>query len=65
MKGKRIPAMKSGKRTERVSWVAAINESKMFAPLTIKGSCNRDLFEIGQENCLLPPIKTRTSYHIR
>ncbi|WP_287281239.1 MULTISPECIES: IS630 family transposase, partial [unclassified Okeania] len=57
VKGKRVPGMKSGKRIERVSWIAAINQSKMFAPLTFTGSCNRDLFENWLENCLLPKLQ--------
>jgi len=57
VKGKRVPGMQSGKRTERISWIAAINQSKMFTPLTFTGSCNRDLFENWLENCLLPKLK--------
>ena len=57
VKGKRLPGMKSGRRTERVSWIAAINQEKMFAPLTFVGSCNRDLFENWLEHCLLPKLQ--------
>ena len=51
VKGKRLPGMESGKRTERVSWIAAINQEQMLAPLTFVGSCNRDLFENWLEHC--------------
>lgn len=44
-KGERCYALKSGKRKERVSWIAALKSGKVFAPLTFEGSCNRDLFE--------------------
>lgn len=56
VKGKRLPGMKLGKRTERVSWIAAINQEKMFASLTFIRSCNRDLFENWLEHCLLPKL---------
>ncbi|NEP42272.1 MAG: hypothetical protein F6K35_24865 [Okeania sp. SIO2H7] len=49
--------MKSGKRTERVSWIAAINQEKKFAPLTFIGSCNRVWHESWWENCLLPKLQ--------
>ncbi|GGA57478.1 hypothetical protein CYANOKiyG1_78540 [Okeania sp. KiyG1] len=55
--------MKSGKRTERVSWIAAINQSKMFAPLTFTGSCDRNLFENWLKIFLLPKLQQGKSYH--
>ena len=51
LKGERCQAFKSGKRTERVSWIAALKEGKIFAPLTFQGSCNKDLFEIWLKDC--------------
>lgn len=51
--GQRFHALKSGKRTERVSWIAALKLGKLFAPMTYGGSCNRDLFEMGLEQCLV------------
>ncbi|OKH28687.1 hypothetical protein NIES1031_01880 [Chroogloeocystis siderophila 5.2 s.c.1] len=35
-----------GKRTSRISWIAALKQGKLFAPLTFAGSCNRDWFEM-------------------
>ena len=32
--GQRFHALKSGKRTERVSWIAALKQGKLFAPMT-------------------------------
>ena len=55
--GQRFHALKSGKRTERVSWIAALCQGKLIAPLTFEGSCNRDLFEIWLEQCLLPQLQ--------
>lgn len=54
--GQRFYALKSGKRTERVSWIAALKEKCLFAPMTFAGSCNRDLFEMWEE-CLVPQLK--------
>lgn len=44
-KGERCYGLKSGKRTERMSWISALKEGKLLAPLTFEGSCNRGLFE--------------------
>ena len=55
--GKRFYALKSGKRTERVSWIAALKEGYLFAPMTFSGSCNRGLFEMWWENCLVPQLQ--------
>lgn len=32
--GQRFHALKSGKRTERVSWIAALKQESLFAPMT-------------------------------
>jgi hypothetical protein len=32
--GQRFHAFKSGKRTERVSWIAALKQGQLFAPMT-------------------------------
>ncbi len=32
--GKRFSALKCGNRTERVSWIAALKEGNLFAPMT-------------------------------
>lgn len=38
--GQRFHALKSGKRTERVSWIAALCQGNLFAPMTFEGVCN-------------------------
>lgn len=48
--------MKSGKRSVRVSIIAALNQEKLIAPLTFEGSCNRQLFEKWLEDSLLPSL---------
>ena len=55
--GQRFHALKAGKRTERVSWIAALKQGKLMAPLTFVGACNRDLFELWLEQCLLPQLQ--------
>ena len=55
--GQRFHVLKCGKRTERVSWIAALEQGKLIAPLTFAGACNRDLFEMGLEKCLLPQLQ--------
>lgn len=55
--GQRFYAQKAGKRTERVSWIAALVQGKLIAPMTFSGACNRDLFEMWFEQCLLPQLQ--------
>ena len=55
--GQRFHAQKSGKRTRAVSWIAAFKQGNLFAPMTFKGSCNRDLFEMWLKECLLPQLQ--------
>ena len=57
--GQRFYALKSGKRTQRVSWIAALKEGYLFAPMTNACSCNRDLFEIWLEECLVPQLQPK------
>lgn len=57
-KGERCYALKSGKRTERVSWISALREKKLFAPLTFEGACNRHLFETWLRECLIPQLSS-------
>lgn len=55
--GQRFHALKSGKRTERISWIAALVQGQLIAPMTFAGACNRDLFEMWLEECLLPKLQ--------
>lgn len=55
--GQRFHALKSGKRTQRVSWIAALKQGLLFAPMTFLGSCYRDLFQMWLEDCLLPQLQ--------
>ena len=55
-KGERVYALKDGKRTERISWVAALKIDHVFAPMTFEGSCNRELLEVWLKASLLPQL---------
>ena len=55
-KGEKCLGLKSGKKRERTSWIGALREKKLFAPLTFEGSCNRYLFEYWLEYCLIPQL---------
>ncbi len=57
LKGERCQALRSGKRTERVSWLAALKSGKIFASLSFQGSCNKNLFETCLKDCLLPKLE--------
>ena len=63
--GQRFHALKSGKRTERVSWIAALKQGIILAPMTFEGCCNRDLFELWLEQCLLPQLQPGDAIVIR
>ena len=57
-KGQRFHALKSGRRQQRVSSLAALCAKQLLAPLTFEGSCHRRLFEKWLEQHLLPVLKT-------
>ena len=56
-KGERLYALKSGTRGTRVNMIAAYCKRRLFAPFTIEGACNRDVFETWLERCLIPNLK--------
>jgi transposase len=56
-RGQRFHALKSGRRQGRVNMIAALCNQKLMAPFTIEGSCNRTVFEIWLETCLIPLLK--------
>ena len=56
-RGQPFHALQSGKRTERVSGMAALKQGELFAPMTFAGSCNTDLFERWLEQSLLPQLQ--------
>lgn len=57
LKGQRFEAFKSGSREERVNMIAAWSKHQLLAPFTVNGSCNRQVFELWLERCLIPLLK--------
>jgi len=55
--GERLHALKSGRRSGRVNMIAGLCQQQLLAPFTIKGACNRTVFEIWLETCLIPVSK--------
>jgi len=55
--GERFYALKAGKRSERVSWLSALKDGELFAPMTFTGTCNRALFETWLTQCLVPQLQ--------
>ena len=53
-RGQRFHALKSGRRQGRVNMIAALCQGQLMAPFTVEGSCNRSVFEIWLETCLIP-----------
>jgi transposase len=56
-RGQRFHALKSGRRQGRVNMIAALCKGQLMAPFTVEGSCNRSVFEIWLETCLIPVLK--------
>jgi transposase len=56
-KGQRFHALKSGRRQGRVNMIAALCQGQLMAPFTVEGACNRAVFEIWLETCLIPMLK--------
>ncbi len=56
-KGERLHALKSGRRQGRVNMIAAWCAGELLAPFTLEGACNRSVFEIWLETCLIPTLK--------
>ena len=44
-------------RQGRVNMIAALCNQKLMVPFTVEGSCNRSVFEIWLESCLIPLLK--------
>ena len=51
--GERIYDLKSGQRQGRVNMLAGDRGQKIIAPFTVTGPCNRVVFEIWLETCLI------------
>ena len=56
-KGERIYALKSGRREGRINMIAAWCNRQLLAPFRLEGSCNRAVFEMWLERCLIPALR--------
>jgi len=56
-RGERFQALKSGRRQGRVNMIAALCQGQLLAPFTVEGACNRSVFEMWLEKCLIPLLK--------
>jgi transposase len=56
-KGKRLYALKPGRRCGRVNMIAALCNQQLLAPFTIVGACNRTVFETWLQTCLIPVLQ--------
>ena len=55
--GVRVYGLKSGRRQGRVNMIAGYRAGQLIAPFTVEGACNRTVFEIWLETCLLPLLQ--------
>ena len=55
--GERVEGLKSGRRQGRINMIAAYRAGQLLAPFTVEGACNRTVFEIWLETCLIPVLK--------
>lgn len=55
--GERVDGLKPGRRQGRVNMIAGYRAGPLLAPFTVEGACNRTVFEIWLETCLLPVLK--------
>jgi hypothetical protein len=56
--GERFYGLKSGLRQGRVNMIAGYRDGQLIVPFTVEGACNRTVFEIWLETCLIPVLKT-------
>jgi transposase len=55
--GERLFALKSGRRSGRVNMIGALCGEQLLAPFTVEGACNRIVFELWLETCLIPCLR--------
>jgi transposase len=54
--GERLQGLKSG-RQGRVNMITGYRGHQLLAPVTVTGACNRTVFELWLEICLIPVLK--------
>jgi transposase len=55
--GERFYDLKSGRRQGRINMIAGYRGEELIAPFTVEGACNRRVFEIWLETCLVPRLR--------
>jgi transposase len=55
--GERFHALRSGRRQGRINMIAGYRAGQLIAPFTVAGGCNRVVFEICLEQCLIPELQ--------
>jgi len=55
--GERFYDLKSGRRQGRINMIAGYRAGELIAPFTVEGACNRSVFEIWLETCLIPRLR--------
>lgn len=55
--GERIYGLKSGRRQGRINMIAGYRDGQIIAPFTVEGACNRTVFELWLETCLIPLLQ--------
>lgn len=55
--GERFHGLKSGRRQGRVNMIAGYRAGQLIAPFTVEGACNRSVFAIWLETCLIPTLQ--------
>lgn len=56
-RGEEVPGEISGRRTNRISVIAALNQNKTIAPLRFEGYCDTEVVNVWAEECLAPCLK--------
>jgi hypothetical protein len=55
--GHRVYGLKSGRRQGRINMIAGYRDGQIIAPFTVEGACNRTVFELWLETCLIPLLQ--------
>ncbi|WP_197530148.1 IS630 family transposase [Gloeobacter violaceus] len=55
--GERFYGLKAGRRQGRINMIAGYRAGQLIAPFTVEGACNRTVFEIWLESCLIPVLQ--------
>lgn len=55
--GERCYGLRSGRRQGRVNMIAGYQDGHLIAPFTVEGACNRTVFELWLETCLIPVLQ--------